>query len=118
MFKKTEMKIFQIGKADNGGVLSDKAVIEVLAKNSFNNIPIIMYDEDKKDFSDENYSDNLIGVISKTTDIVDNDLFGEVIIFKDVELDFEFKNYEIEAIDFNKETKQIDRFRPLAIYIS
>jgi len=118
MFRQTEMKVFQTGKAENGMMITDEAVTKALSKGLFCDIPVILYRKEKTDYLKIYKQDEIIGVVKNIVDAHTNALIGEVIIWKDCSLEFEFKNYEIKVINYDKETNTVHEFTPMAVYIS
>jgi len=118
MNNKYKVKIFQIGVTPNGGLITEDAFNKAFEEGLFNNIPVLLYNDSKKRYGKLDETDEIIGMVKNISHVEGNDVIGDVVLFKDYELDFEFKNYEVDAIKYDRKAKIINEFTPTGVYIS
>lgn len=109
-----DIPIFPFGTSPNGSYISKEAVEKAL--DSFINIPIFSYDESDK----YNIFNSPIGIITKITRIEEPFVYGDVVLFKDLETMNKFKNYEIQMDNYHKENEiyYIDEFKLQSVSFS
>lgn len=115
------IKIFKIGYNNNNFIIKD-AIKDAFKKGLFENVPIILYKENKK-YCDTTLEkeDDIVGVVSHLTHINNNNgnVYANIILWKNYDLNFNLKKYEIEINDYAilDPITIVTSFTPLAIFI-